>query len=621
MHNLSSSRSESCGLVRARLRENNSWMSSAPRAPSKPESKPKRLLGNPVWMHKSRLASRQSNSSATDNGGCRQKGISGENKEMESWEDWDSPKEIPNLIKKDVNREMPNDVDGSHSVGVGEQAVMLKPASDVFASTDNDNETSTTYSDKEGETTATKFLDSSEYADYARELITARPLLLANARLAVGSTSKSLTKDALNRIQQQLSDTLHADFKNRLGVMFASGLCFHTDSSCEGKRSQHDKECLEMIFKGDRFLIIEYPPQYVGSTELASHWETVTRRSPWCSVMMLVSCIRESQKTLEWKSAMVEEVYHLALRQHKQIERRQEAYSKCFERWDNASKLLTEARSAWIKFQEKMSDSLGEKEATRGETVNTRGGTTVEVAFSEAQRNIASAKIALSEANASLERLRVRENRRTRRMERRRLQERATRKAVYKDKRKGGADVDRGDRVAAAREQGSDFELSSGIHSDLRGMSLLDKIIASVFSAIPLGQRLPFEVFRNLSEKTQSMNIPKSQEEHFKLLLEAQLRIRHEWEANFEYVPLHEFDDGVNSNTDSDSEKEEEESEQKPGEFTRAYSSFDDTDSGSDGWRARGGHIFVGDAGEDAPDPDGDYGYFNDDDFDDDTDD
>ena len=165
-------------------------------------------------------------------------------------------------------------------------------------------------------------------------------------------------------------------------------------------------------------------------------------------------------------------------------------------------------------------------------------------------------------------------------------------------------------RAVSGSASGSAEASEAQDQSQLRGMSLLDKIIAAVFASIPLGQKVPFEVYRNLSEKSQEVDIPIEEEEHYRILLEAQLRIRHEWEADFEYIPLHEFDEGVNSSTDSESEGEAE--SPASNQFLDHAQSTEDSDSGSDGWRARGGDVFTGEGADNAPDPDdSDFGYNN----------
>ena len=108
---------------------------------------------------------------------------------------------------------------------------------------------------------------------------------IVNERFEQTKKDKKLTKDALNRIQEQLCDTLHADFKNRLEVMFASGLCFHTDSSCEGQRAQHDKECLEIICRGpepEGRPDGRYTSGMISALSLVKRF--ITRRSPGCQV-------------------------------------------------------------------------------------------------------------------------------------------------------------------------------------------------------------------------------------------------------------------------------------------------------------------------------------------------
>ena len=77
-----------------------------------------------------------------------------------------------------------------------------------------------------------------------------RPMIIVNAKLVVGSTSKSLTQAALHRIQKQLQSTLHISFRPGWRQ------CLHlvmlsTDSSIGGERADHDRECLETIFEGD----------------------------------------------------------------------------------------------------------------------------------------------------------------------------------------------------------------------------------------------------------------------------------------------------------------------------------------------------------------------------------
>jgi hypothetical protein len=560
---------------------------------------------------------------------------------VDNWEEWEGDAVVPDLGKRGDDGDDDDSCGGGGPVGAATAADLWDTAGKMprrattaaAAAASKQRALSTAhayhqFSEKES------FIDSKGYLDYAKELTLSRPMLLVNAKLAVGSMSKSLTQAALHKIREKLRDTLHADFQPRVEAMFASGLCFHTDSSVGGDRAHHDQKCLETIFEGDYFVLLEYPPRYVGSSELANLWETATRQTPWCSVVMLVACIRECHHTLEWKAAMVEEVQQLALRQHQQIDKRHKAYSMCYDRWDEASQLLMEARAAWIKFQDHFSErfgggaveGMGAAVATAGldqgvvgENTKATDGDDAGITMAQAQENIASARIALHKADVALKVLQAREDRRARRIARRQRAERLKKtgkgNAAKGEGSAGGSSGRTGDGGGASGAAGSRGNSGGTNTADAqdqnqwRGMSLLDKIIAAIFSGIPLGQRIPFEVFCNLSEKSQEMDIPLTQEEHFRVLLEAQLHIRHEWEADFGYVPLHEFDQGVESGTDSDSDGKIEEPKLGGLDENRLSSE----DSGSDGWRARGGGVFIGAAGEeDAPDPDdSDFGYAN----------
>ena len=89
--------------------------------------------------------------------------------------------------------------------------------------------------------------------------------------------------------------------------------------------------------------------------------------------------------------------------------------------------------------------------------------------------------------------------------------------------------------------------------------------------------------------------------QHFQCLLRAQLRLRHQWIVDFGYVPLHEFDRGVESGTDSDSEGDEveerknrvaqQERDAMNGVFGQEEEEVYNSDSGSDGWRRRQGEM------------------------------
>ena len=191
---------------------------------------------------------------------------------------------------------------------------------------------------------------------------------------------------------------------------------------------------------------------------------------------------------------MAEEVLRLAFRQYEQIDRRQKAYSACFNRWDRASQLLTKARAGWMKFQESLSESLGgvvsgNISLQSVQVTPKENGAEISrpTSMAEAQGNIAAAKIALNEADEALKRLQVREERRKRRMVRR---ENAGRLKTAKIPVRGSP---LRVRAVSGSASGSAEASEAQDQSQLRGMSLLDKIIAAVFASIPLGQKVPFE--------------------------------------------------------------------------------------------------------------------------------
>ena len=108
----------------------------------------------------------------------------------------------------------------------------------------------------------------------------------------------------------------------------------------------------------------------------------------------------------------------------------------------------------------------------------------------------------------------------------------------------------------------------------------------------------------NLSEKSQEVDIPIEEEEQYSILLGT--AANSPWEADFEYIPLHEFD-GVNSSTDSESEGEAGVSASNqflnhaPRIVTAGVMAGEHV-----------GDVFTGEGADNAPDPDdSDFGYNN----------
>jgi hypothetical protein len=436
-------------------------------------------------------------------------------------------------------------------------------------------------------------------------LSSSRPMLLINAKVARADNSgKSLSQTALAEIQSQLQEALASDFENRVEQLFRSGLCFHTDTSEGGRRLERDRTVLQSLYPGEKFVSIEYPSEYVGSgkNEVAEEntnenkallWENVTRTSSSRAITMMTSCIRECHQTMEWKSAMRSEIDRLGQKQIGIIEKRTIKEMELIRKCDEASHNLNMATAAVIQYHDGFVTSIGgnvvvQEEQDVGENMNVNENENGDscTTLKDAREKVIVSSLASTAAELEFNKFEKRQRRRERRLERRRQEERLKKEAA---------------RVEQQQQQAPD-------PNQHRKMSLIDQIIAVVFDGIPIGQRIPVEVGGESNHITlvnevgssscSNINCMKGMlERHFKCLLSAQLRIRHQWEVDFGFLPLHEYDCGVESGTDSDSdgdakEKEVELGYQRERKLENGDEEEDDiytSDSGSDGWRRRGG--------------------------------
>jgi hypothetical protein len=444
-----------------------------------------------------------------------------------------------------------------------------------------------------------------------QSLSASRPILLINAKVArAGGSAKSLSQSATNTIQGQLQQALSNDFENRADQLFQSGVCFHTDTSNGGARLEADRSVLEEIHLGETFVAVEYPSEYVGgvnneaneekgdsssadgeterkreregegegererdsSVSKAVLWENITRPSSSRAITMIIACVRECHHTMEWKSAMRSEIDRLGKKQQDLLEARMVKEMELIRKCDEASDNLHHATAAVIQFHDGFATTMAE--STEQTAVESNKS------LEEARDKVASCKLTSMESNLEFERFEKRERRRSRRAHRR-VQEEQTRKERY-----GSSSTS----STSSSSNGSDEA-----PQNKQKMSLLDQIIAIVFDGIPLGQRIPVEVGGSTNPhhvlRQSDGNQKLMLETHFRCLLAAQLRIRHQWTVDFGYVPLHEFDNGVESGTDSDSDGDEVEEAFQRDEIERVMVAQEDgdSDSGSDGWRRRGG--------------------------------
>jgi len=497
---------------------------------------------------------------------------------------------------------------------------------------------------------------TNELAQY-HTLSTSRPMLLINAKVARAENSKSLSQSALREIQVQLQDALADDFEVRVEQLFRSGVCFHTDSSNHGKRLEQDRSVLQALYPGEKFVSIEYPQPYVGEDKMeestkhqenkAVLWENVTQPSSSRAITMLTACIRECHHTMEWKSAMRSEINRLGIKQIDIMEARTMKEMELIRKCDEASTNLNAATAAVIQYHDGFALSMnksggtgdtngeggeGRKEGQEGNESGGSGGGRADRAgragragsseretnvkcttLADAQKKVISSKLASTAADLEFNKFEKRQRRRDRRLERRRAEAQA--------------------RKEAHPQQQSDGKDGTN-ENQHRKMTLLDQIIAVVFDGIPLGQRIPVEVggevnHINASSRlthpsiatatttttanssssssntttttTNNLSMKEMLAQHFQCLLRAQLRLRHQWIVDFGYVPLHEFDRGVESGTDSDSEGDEveerknrvaqQERDAMNGVFGQEEEEVYNSDSGSDGWRRRQGEM------------------------------
>ena len=452
----------------------------------------------------------------------------------------------------------------------------------------------------------------SELAQH-RSLSSSRPILLINAKVA-RSGAKSLSQTAINEIQSQLQQALADDFENRAEQLFQSGVCFHTDTSNGGVRLEMDRSVLQELHPGEKFVAIEYPSEYIGGggkiqvvednhaavASLVSLWENVTQPSSSRAITMLVACIRECHHTMEWKSAMRSEIDRLGQKQQHLLEQRMVKEMELIRKCDDASDNLNRATAAVIQCHDGFAETVAESTETTGKKAK--------ATLKEAREQVGLCKLATMEANNEFQKFEQRQRRRVRRTERRVQEEQARKQKLSESNVANGSNGTSNELKSstATATATATATTASTTTQNKQKMSLLDQIIAVVFDGIPLGQRIPVEVGgppNPLSEIVQDsgggLRVVEDQkvllETHFRCLLGAQLRIRHQWIVDFGYVPLHEFDRGVESGTDSDSDGDAEEEtfkqEEQELQVNLAEGGNDDSDSGSDGWRRRGGGL------------------------------
>ena len=378
----------------------------------------------------------------------------------------------------------------------------------------------------------------------------------------------------------------------------------------------------------------------ISSSSKASLWENVTLPSSSRAITMLTACIRECHHSMEWKSAMRSEIDRLGQKQSSIIEKRTIREMELIQKCDQASKDLNSATAAVIQYHDGFASAMGKKGVSGGGGVGGVGGVgggsfgsggsgdddeeqeedgAKFATLDEARQKINSSKLASTSADLEFAKFEKRQRRRERRLERRRAEEQARKdrtSAAHSETEENGSHTahnESSNRKTSSTAATSAAEtVTDTAAQQQRKMSLLDQIIAVVFDGLPLGQRIPVEVggstnhidvasHNDHSHGSDTVDMKVRMEEHFRCLLGAQLRLRHQWIVDFGFVPLHEFDRGVESNTDSDSDGDQEEEErERDRQKDEEGSDFEfggrggggdvyNSDSGSDGWRRRGG--------------------------------